>query len=258
MNSENRLQVVVALIFLAAAGMTAAFVASMAGGMTMPGGWKMSMMWMVMPGQTWPMAALMFVAMWVAMMVAMMLPSTWPLLSLYQRIMRFRGERRVGWLTAWLGLGYLSAWLGFGILAYAIGLAVGGAAMASEAVSRLVPTGGGLMFVLAGIYQLTPWKTTCLMRCRNPVSVLSQHLSSSWRTALRLGALHGGFCVGCCWGLMLIQIVLGIMSLAAMVLVAGIIAAEKLLPQGELIARISGAAAIVAGMATMATALQQV
>lgn len=254
MSPEFRLQIIVTMIFLASAIATVAFVIAMPGGMAMPGGWEMSMMWMLMPNQTWLSAAALFVAMWAAMMVTMMLPSTLPLLELFQRTLRFRGGARVGQLTAWLGVGYLSAWLAFGGLAYATGVAIGNIAMASAPISRLVPVAAGAALLLAGVYQFTPWKRACLTRCRNPVSILSRHLSTSRRGALRLGLIHGGFCVGCCWGLMLMQLVLGIMSLVAMVLVASVIAAEKLLPHGETIAKITGAVAIVAGIATMAMA----
>ena len=235
--------------FAVAAGMTLYLTRSMSGGMLMPGKWTMSMMWMVMPGQSWLSAALSFVGMWLAMMVAMMLPSSLPMLLLYRRAAAFRGESHLGFLTLVLGTGYFLVWLLFGVVAYAAGVAMAHAAMASVVVCRAIPLAASGALVLAGIFQLTPWKSACLQHCRDSLSVVAHHLYGGWRGALALGIHHGAFCAACCWALMLIQLVLGVMNLAVMVVVGVVIALEKLLPRGELVARVVGSAAILCGFA---------
>lgn len=228
---------------------------SMSGGMLMPGNWTMSMMWMVMPGQTWLGAALSFVGMWLAMMIAMMLPSSLPMLLLYRRAAAFQGESHLGAMTFVLGTGYFLVWLLFGVIAYAAGEAVVRTAMASTAVCRAIPVAAGAALIVAGIFQLTPWKSACLRHCRDPLGVVAQHLHGGWRGALRLGVHHGAFCAACCWALMLIQLVLGVMNLSVMVLVGIVIALEKLISRGELVARVSGTMSILGGLALAARSL---
>jgi predicted metal-binding membrane protein len=206
-------------------------------------------MWMVMPGQAWLGAALSFVGMWLAMMVAMMLPSSLPMLLLYRRAAAFRGETHLGLMTFVLGTGYFFVWLLFGVIAYVAGTAVTQAAMASVTVCRVIPLAAGGALVLAGVFQLTPWKSACLRHCRDPLSVVAHHLHGGWRGTLRLGIHHGAFCAACCWALMLVQLVLGAMNLAVMVIVGVVIALEKLIPRGELVARAVGAASILGGVA---------
>lgn len=235
-------------VFVFCSALTLYFVCTMAGGMAMPGGWTMSMMWMRMPGQSWPAAGAAFVAMWVAMMSAMMLPSALPMLLLYRRVLNFRGAARVALATWAVGAGYFAVWTGFGVGAYALGIVVNQAAMRAEAFSRAIPIVSAAALVTAGVYQLTPWKTACLRHCRDPMYLMAEHLGRrGWRDAFSLGLHHGAFCAGCCWGLMLVQLELGVMSVGAMVLVATVIAAEKLLPTGVLVARAVGVVAIVAG-----------
>jgi len=235
-------------VFAVAAGVTLYITRSMSGGMPMPGNWIMSMMWTVMPGQNWPSAALSFVGMWLAMMVAMMLPSCLPMLLLYRRAAAFRGELHLGSITLVLGAGYFLVWLLFGVVAFAAGAAVAHAAMTWVAVSRTIPFAAAGALVLAGIFQLSPWKSACLRHCRDPLTVVAHHLHGGWRGALSLGLHHGAVCSACCWALMLIQLVLGVMNLAVMVIVGVVIALEKLVPRGELVAQITGSAAILCGI----------
>lgn len=240
-------------VFAAAAALTVYFNRSMTGGMAMPGGWTMSMTWMPMGG--WLASGVMFAAMWVAMMVAMMLPSTLPMLLLYRRAQRFRREAHLGLLCWLVGSGYFLVWLLFGMVAFAAGAMIARAAMQSGTFSRAIPLASGVALVVAGIYQLTPWKSACLRHCRDPLLLLAGHVQGGWRGALRLGLHHGAFCAACCWALMLIQLVLGVMSLVVMAVVAVVIALEKLLPRGLLVARLTGAAAIATGLFVAARAL---
>ena len=254
--SSARLYATAVALFLATAGLTLWSARSMSATMPMPGGWRMSMMWMRMAGQSWGAAATVFILMWAAMMIAMMLPSTLPMLMLYRRAVAFRGDARLGVCTWAMACGYFAVWTLFGAAAYGLGIALTQLAMRSLALSRAVPFGVGGALLVAGIYQLTPWKSACLQHCRDPLSVVAHHLDGGWRGAARLGMHHGAFCAACCWGLMLIQLALGVMNLWVMVAVAAAIAAEKLLPRGLLLARLIGAASIVGGLAIAARALQ--
>ncbi len=114
----------------------------------------------------------------------------------------------------------------------------------------------GRAFGISGIYQLTQWKLACLKHCRDPLTLLAANLHRGRFGALRIGIHHGAFCAACCWALMLIQLVLGVMNLAAMVAVAVVIALEKLLPRGEWLARAAGLVAIVAGIIIAALSLR--
>jgi predicted metal-binding membrane protein len=253
--SERATCIAALVIFALAAALTLYFTRSMSGGMPMPGNWTMDMMWMVMPGQTWITAALAFSGMWLAMMVAMMLPSALPMLLLYRRAASFRGASRLAALTLAVGAGYFLVWTLFGVLAYGAGETVTRAAMIWPALSKVVPVATAAALVLAGIYQLTPWKSACLKHCRDPLLLVAHHLDGGLPGALRLGIHHGTFCAACCWGLMLIQLVLGVMNLAVMAVVALVIASEKVLAKGALVARITGYASVLGGVALAATSL---
>jgi len=221
----------------------------------MAGGWTMSMMWMPMAGRGWLSSSLVFATMWLLMMVAMMLPSALPMLSIYEKTTRFRGDQHVGLATWFLGAGYFGVWLVFGLVANAFGIGVARAAMASEVVSRAIPAACGASLIIAGAYQMTPLKAACLKHCRDPLHLIARHLDGGSRGAFALGVHHGAFCAACCWSLMLVQLVLGVMNLAVMVAVALVIAAEKLLPLGPQIARGVGIFCIAAGAALTAQTL---
>jgi predicted metal-binding membrane protein len=252
---ERTVYVSALFVFAVAAGTTLYLTHSMSGGMLMPGNWTMNMMWMVMPNQTWLGAALSFVGMWLAMMVAMMLPSSLPMLLLYRRAALFRGEARLGWRTFGVGAGYFFVWVQFGVLAYWLGEAVTRASMASVAVCRVIPLAASAALVLAGVFQVSPWKSACLRHCRDPLSAVAHHLHGGWRGALGLGIHHGAFCAACCWALMLIQLVLGVMNLTVMVTVGVVIALEKLISRGELVARITGVVSILGGITLAASSV---
>ncbi len=219
----------------------------------MPGGWTMSMAWMPMGG--WLNSALMFAGMWLAMMIAMMLPSTLPMMLLFRRAARFRGQTHLATLTWTMVAGYFAVWTAFGVVAYAAGIGIAQAAMRFNTFSRAVPVASGLALVVAGAYQLTQWKAACLKHCRDPLSVVAAHLHNGARGALRLGIHHGAYCAACCWALMLIQLALGVMNILVMLAVALVIALEKLLPRGMLVARSTGALAVAGGLVIAARAL---
>jgi predicted metal-binding membrane protein len=182
------------------------------------------------------------------MMVAMMLPSTLPILLLFRRVALFRHERHAGGLCTVLAAGYFLIWVAFGLAAYGIGIGVTQLAMHSLQISRAVPFTAGVALIAAGVFQLTPLKQACLRHCRDPLLLLANHSGRGWSAALQLGLCHGAFCVACCWALMLIQLVLGVMNLTVMVAVAVVIALEKLVPRGQQLARGAGLAAIAGGL----------
>ena len=167
-----------------------------------------------------------FIGIWVVMMAAMMFPSVAPTVALYSRMRRERDAIAPLIFTS----GYLVVWGAAGVVAYGIfrlGRALIGDQLAWDNAGQWVA--GGVL-VIAAIYELTPLKDACLTKCRSPLG----YLMGSWREgrlgAFRMGAGHGAWCLGCCWALMAALFALGVMSLAWMAIVAGVIALEKTLP----------------------------
>lgn len=214
------------------------------GGMTMhPGVWSPAY-WVIM------------LLMWWVMMVAMMTPSAAPMILLYARATRHaegRGQLQPGIAsTAAFAGGYLLAWLGFSIGAtFLMWLLERTGALS---VSRMASTGawlsGGLL-IAAGLYQFSPLKNICLRVCRAPAEFLSRRWRPRASGALRMGLEHGAFCVGCCWVLMALLFVGGVMNLLWVAILAILVLAEKLAPAGLWISRISGAVLVAWGVATL-------
>lgn len=228
----------------------------MAGAMPMPGGWAMSMAWMTMPGQTPLGAAVMFLAMWEIMMIAMMLPSAMPLVLLHRRVRLARGPGGAAVAPeAVLMAGYFAVWLLFGVVAYPLGLAVSTAAMRSPSVSRVVPAATGLVLLVSGAYQCTPWKQRCLAHCRSPLAFLVTGWRPGWAATFRLGIHHGAFCAACCWALMAMQLAIGVMNIPVMLAIAGVILVEKVWRLGDRLATVVGLAAMAAGGAMLVSPL---
>ncbi len=218
----------------------------------MPGGWIMPMMWMATPGQSMAGSAAVFLLMWQAMMIAMMLPSSWPMLELYSRVARNTGQRWPMFDTVLAAAGYFAIWGVFGIVAFTAGFEVSRAAMVSPQLSRWIPAAAGLSLILAGVWQLTPLKQSCLKHCREPLLFLGHTYKPGAWGGFRVGLHHGAFCAMCCWALMLMQLVLGVMNIAVMAGVAAIIGTEKLWRRGPLLARVVGIVSIVAGVVLVA------
>jgi predicted metal-binding membrane protein len=178
-----------------------------------------------------------FLVTWVVMMSAMMFPSISPMVLMYARMasgQRERGKGDQAGAVAFFVSGYLIAWTAAGLAAYTIYELVRSLSIDAFSWDRGGPYLAGAVLIGAAVYQLTPLKDACLRKCRNPL----MFLLGSWRPgrsgALRMGAEHGGWCVGCCWALMAALFALGVMSLGWMALVAALIAAEKLLPRQAL------------------------
>jgi predicted metal-binding membrane protein len=179
-----------------------------------------------------------FVVMWTLMMAAMMLPAIAPLVAMYSRSVRGSGSA-----LAAFGCGYLLVWGSTGVVAYVLTWLFGKLADESADAAQAVAVGA---FVVFGAYQLTPMKRWCLRHCRSPISHLLHYASYSGPTRhLRAGAHHGLVCVGCCWGMMLALLAVGMMNVPAMVVLALLITLEKQWRHGETLARLAGVAALV-------------
>ncbi len=167
-----------------------------------------------------------FVGVWIVMMAAMMFPSVAPTVALYSKLTKSRSPAAPLLFTA----GYLLMWAAVGVLAFAVAAGGGWAVSDVLAWDRAGRWIAGATLIVAAIYELTPLKDVCLGKCRSPLGFLL----GSWRDGLQgavdMGARHGAWCIGCCWALMASLFALGVMSIAWMAFVAGLIALEKLLP----------------------------
>jgi predicted metal-binding membrane protein len=222
-------------------------------GIAMPGGWTMSMVWMRMPGQTWPEAAASFIGMWVVMMVAMMLPSLGPILWRYRRAVRSTGETRKAWLATLLGVGYFFVWTLFGIAVYPLGVAVAAVEMRQPVLARTAPLAAGVVVLIAGAIQFTSFKAHHLGCCREAPGrgcTLPADASTAWREGLCLG-LH---CSYCCANFTAVMLAIGVMDLRAMAFVTALIAIERLAPRGDLAAQAVGAVVVGVGLFLIARA----
>ncbi len=197
---------------------------------------------MTMPGEhTGPGEdAVVVFAMWVVMMVAMMTPSVSPTLLLFTSILRSRAQKPFAWVGLFL-LGYLLIWSGFSAAA----------ALAQLALHDVISTGtviGGAVLVAAGIFQLTPLKHACLALCRSPQGFFMTEWREGGRGALVMGLRHGVFCLGCCWLLMSLLFVAGVMNLVWMAAIAIFVLVEKAAPFGEWVSRVAGVLLMGAGV----------
>ena len=180
------------------------------------------------------------VAMWWVMMVAMMIPAAAPTILLYAHVHRHSNGPELTPPTAAFLAGYLACWFGFSVIAAGLqSLLISPMSMALD--SRGAKAG---LLLAAGIYQLSPFKQSCLSHCRSPAIFLSRHYRPGALGAYRLGVLHGAYCVGCCWLLMTLLFVGGVMNLVWVIGLTLLVAGEKLLPGGFWLARLSGMAMI--------------
>jgi predicted metal-binding membrane protein len=222
-----------------------------AGMARMGGGGPMPAMMPMRPHWSLSYAAVIFF-MWAVMMVAMMLPSAMPMMLLVARIARTRTGGRA--TTALFVLGYLAVWVGFSAAATALQWALDRAELLSGAMAlgNAVLAGGVLM--AAGLYQWTPLKAACLRHCRSPLEFLMFHWRDGAGGALVSGVRHGAFCLGCCWMLMALLFVGGVMSLAWIGALALLVLVEKTLPWGGHMSRITGAVLVLWGILVLTQA----
>ena len=193
------------------------------------------------------MSAGLFMSMWVVMMVAMMFPTIAPIVLLHRSVVRRRGEGFVP-TGAFVG-GYLLVWATIGLIPLGLLIAFRHYSHESAWVYRAA---GGVLLV-AGLYQYTRWKLACLKACRSPLSFLMTHdFGTGPRGAFRVGVSHGLYCLGCCWALMAVLFVVGLMNLAWMAVIAVVFLAEKNWKHGVGLTYLVGAGVTVLGLAVLA------
>ena len=207
-------------------------------------------------GWTWD-AFLVFVVAWAVMMTAMMFPSVAPMLLLFRTMAVRRKAAGTAFVPTWIfALGYLAVWTLIGVATWVV------IQIASDLVSRLsmtdretwAPLALGIVLILAGIYQFTPLKGICLRQCQSPVGFVMTHWRDGPQGALRMGFIHGAYCLGCCWALFAVLVGTGVMSLAWMLLLTLVIAAEKMLPFGRRAPQVIGMTLLVLGVLVAAGA----
>ena len=254
-----RMQIVVVAALLALAALAWAYVIWLANEMSAPAamanmpGMAMSGVAMVAPALgRWTLTHFLFIfTMWAVMMVGMMTPTVTPTVLIYARVTPQTPS--LGWRlapAAWFAAGYLIAWTLFSVFAAMAQWGLESLALLTPMMASASHRFGGLVLVAAGAYQWLPFKDACLSQCRTPLAFIQRHggFQASAAGALRLGLLHGAFCVGCCWALMAVLFVVGVMNLlwiAALMIVALL---EKAAPGGRYLARLAGVAALVAGL----------
>jgi predicted metal-binding membrane protein len=197
-------------------------------------------------GMPFDMAAPLFLAMWATMIVAMMFPTVAPIVLLHRLVMH-RSGRGPG-LTAAFSAGYLLVWTAAGVLPLLVLVAFRDATNQAPWVQRA----GGMVLLVAGAYQFTGWKETCLRACRQPLTfLLTHHFGQGVPGALRTGASHGMYCLGCCWALMAVLFIVGLMNLVWMAVIAVVFVAEKHSSRSVALTRAVGTVVLLLGVAVV-------
>ncbi len=190
-----------------------------------------------------------FTVQWGVMMAAMMLPSAAPMIMLYRTVSRrLSAQRERAIPVALFAAVYLLLWLLLGVPVYGGYLATASLAARWPSFDAATPYLVAGVLIVAGIYQLTDAKRVCLRYCESPLGFLMRRWRSGYAATLRLAAEHAGYCIGCCWGLMVILVAAGAMSIAWVVLIAFLVFAEKVLPHGWRTARLIGVGLIALGL----------
>src|SRR5262245_38020168 len=198
-------------------------------------------------------------AMWAVMMVGMMAPSAAPMILMYARVGRQgRAEGKPLAATGWFAAGYFLVWTGFSLAATTVQWAFERAALLDSQMASVSRVLGGIVLILAGVYQWTPFKDGCLAQCQSPLGFLMRHGGFRGDVAgcLLLGIRHGGYCVGCCWLLMALLFVGGVMNVLWIALLALLVLVEKVAPFCVWVARVAGVACAGAGAWMLLSALQ--
>jgi predicted metal-binding membrane protein len=189
-------------------------------------------------------------AMWSVMMIGMMTPSVAPMILIYARVGRQAASRGTAFAPAgWFALGYTLAWLAFAVAATALQWGLERALGISPMVAGATPVFGGLLLIAAGAYQWTPLKDACLSQCQSPLQFIQRNggFRGERRAAVALGLRHGAYCIGCCWALMLLLFVGGVMNLLWIAAIGALVLAEKLIA-GRFFQRTIGVVFVAAGL----------
>jgi predicted metal-binding membrane protein len=187
-------------------------------------------------------------AMWAVMMVGMMTPSAAPMLLLFAAARVGRDKRGLPLTILAFALGYIAVWASFSVGATAAQWGLHQAAMLSAVMASSSGRLSGAILMAAGAYQVTPWKSKCLTHCRSPLGFLMTTWRDGTGGAFRMGVRHGAYCLGCCWALMGVLFVVGIMNLIWVAALTGFVLIEKIGPAGTIVARVAGTAMFVLGV----------
>jgi predicted metal-binding membrane protein len=221
---------------------------------------KMAMAGMDMPGmvmvdfQRWgTITVLLLFVMWTVMMAAMMVPSAAPMILAFVTVNQRRQAANGPFVPVAIFLfGYLAVWTAFSAVATLAEWGLHQGAMLSTTMTATSTALNGGLLIAAGIFQWTPMKRACLKGCRSPLSFLMSEWRDGKAGAFIMGLRHGAYCVGCCWFLMALLFVAGIMNLLWVAVIALFVMAEKISPKGELLARVAGVGLVIAGAALIA------
>jgi predicted metal-binding membrane protein len=246
---------IVALLFAASLVVTIVWCISMSAmqEMPMPGGWGMSMTWMLMPGQSWFSAVVSFLGMWEVMMLAMMLPSLAPMLLRYREAVQKANAQRLNWLTVLVGLGYFTVWTIIGLALFPLGIGLNALFMQYKGLSLIVPIAVGVIVLTVGLLQFSNWKWYQLASCR-ALPFSGQTAPPNAGMALQHGLRLGVQCSRCSAGLMFILLVIGMMNLWAMAIITLAISVERLAPASKHVTGTIGAIGIGTGFFLIARA----
>ena len=254
----KRDRAIVAAALVVLAGLAWAYVLWLAADVDM-GGMEMSGFRMVPAGMTlmmpatapWNATEFAFVfAMWAVMMVGMMTPSATPMILLYTRIGRQAAQQDKPFAaSSWFAGGYLLAWTGFAIVATVAQWRLERASLLTPTMAAASGTLSGIILIAAGLYQWTPLKDACLRQCQGPLQFIQRH--GGFRldafSSLALGARHGAYCVGCCWVLMALLFVGGVMNVLWIAALTIFVLLEKTIPGGHVVSQVSGASLFAGG-----------
>ncbi len=206
-----------------------------------------------MPRATDATALTLTLVMWTVMMAGMMLPSAAPTVLLYGAMVRKNGARGTVLPGVWIfASAYLLVWTGFSVAASLLQTLLQQASLLTPALAAASARVAALALIVAGVYQLTPLKQSCLAKCRNPLEFFMTRWRAGPGGAFRMGLEHGAYCVGCCWALMLLLFVAGVMNLAWVALIAAFVFVEKLFPAIRFASRLASAALILSGLFLLA------
>ncbi len=192
---------------------------------------------------------ILFLIMWTVMMIAMMFPAITPMVLLFSTVHEKRRTTNENLIPTWVFVaGYLLVWTLFGVLAYFVDMMIARLAMSYPTLQSFGHLIGGAVLIVAGLYQLTPLKNVCLTHCRSPLHFIMHKWREGYLGSLIMGIGHGTYCLGCCWGLMLVLFVVGIMNIVWMGILTLIIFIEKISRHGIIISRFVGVLLIVLGI----------
>ena len=179
--------------------------------------------------------------MWAVMMVAMMVPTAAPMLLVFATVSRKRRAQHRPFVPASVFLlGYVAVWSGFAAAATVAQWGLHTVALLSPTMVSTSPVFGGALLIAAGVFQWSPLKHRCLTHCRGPLGFLMAEWREGTKGVFAMGLRHGMFCLGCCWALMTLLLVLGVMNLLWIAALAGFVLVEKVAPAGQWVSRVTG------------------